>query len=175
MRKRSLNRTFVRLEGDNKADSVLVNAYLLGCKSFLGRLFGITKINMDAFSFRPSRIKKEFAMCVSLQDIQTGECVADLSTATVINFSPEGACLLLTRLIFNGKHIFYSTLDSDSYNLLLSPEAQNNGSDDAFSITAQSVWMDTCNYERQPAFKIGIRFLKKQNKVFKLLKKGAFF
>jgi hypothetical protein len=27
VRKRSLNCTFVRLEGDNKADSVLVNAY----------------------------------------------------------------------------------------------------------------------------------------------------
>jgi hypothetical protein len=148
---------------------------LLGCNSISGWLFGITKKNMVTFSFRPARIKKELAMGVGLQNIQTGECVPDLSTATVINFSPEGACLVLTKLIFDGKHLFYSTLDSDSYNLLLSPEAQNDDSDDAFSITAQSVWMDTCNFERQPAFKIGIRFLTKQNKVFKLLKKNTFF
>lgn len=127
---------------------------------------------MGAFSFRPSRIKKDLAMRVGLEDIHTGQQLPGLITSTVINFSPEGACLVLPKMIFDGKHLFYATLNNDSYNLLLSPEGQDNG-DDGFAITAQSVWMDSCNHQNQPAFKIGIRFLQKQNKLFRLLKKSS--
>ncbi len=41
MRKRSLNCTFVRLEGDNKADSVLVNAYSLRLAEARRLIYGL--------------------------------------------------------------------------------------------------------------------------------------
>lgn len=108
-------------------------------------------------------------MHVGLQDIETGQTLPGQLSATVINLSPEGACLVLPKLIFEGKHLFYATLDSDQFNLLLCPE--KDGAEIANSgITAQSIWMDSCEYHDQPAFKVGIRFHKKQKELLRLLK-----
>ncbi|NOR24537.1 MAG: hypothetical protein GQ542_09120 [Desulforhopalus sp.] len=111
-------------------------------------------------------------MRVGLQDMHTGIPLPGLITTTVINFSPQGACLVLPKLTINGNHLFYETLNSDSYNLLLYPEGRD-GFDEELMIAARSIWMDTCEHMDKPAFKIGIHFLHDQKELYKLLKQSS--
>jgi hypothetical protein len=110
-------------------------------------------------------------MKVGLQDMRTGIPLPGLITTIVINFSPQGACLILPNLTINGKHLFFETLNSDSYNLLLHLERLDVG-DDVPTIVARPVWMDSCEHMSKPAFKIGLQFLHHQKRLFKLLKKS---
>lgn len=110
-------------------------------------------------------------MRVGLQDIHTGISFPDLINTTVINFSPQGACLILSSLTINGKHIFYATLNSDRYNLLLY-SGEPNDNDPMSTIVAQSIWMDSCEHMGKPAFKIGVHFLQDQKGLYKLFKQG---
>ena len=111
-------------------------------------------------------------MNVGLQDMHTGSPLPGLTTTTIINFSPEGACLILPNLTISGKHLFYETLNSDSYNLLLYPEGRN-GVEDECTIAAKSIWMNSCEHNHKPAFKIGIHFLHKQKELYKRLKQRS--
>ncbi len=127
---------------------------------------------MVPFLFRPPRIELHLIMRVGLQDMHTGIPLPGLITTTVINFSPQGACLVLPKLTINGNHLFYETLNSDSYNLLLYPEGRD-GFDEELMIAARSIWMDTCEHMDKPAFKIGIHFLHNQKKLYKLFKQSS--
>ena len=126
---------------------------------------------MAPFLFRSHRIEHHLIMSVGLQDMHTRISLPGLITTTVINFSPQGACLLLPTLAIKGKHLFYETLNSDSYNLLLHP-GDVNVAEDEFTITARSIWMNSCEHMGKPAFKIGIHFLQNQNKLYKLFKQN---
>lgn len=126
---------------------------------------------MVPFLFRAPRIEYELTMSVGLQDMITGIPLSGLISTTVINFSPEGACLILPKLSINGKHLFYSTLNSDSYNLLLYFDGPND-TEEELIIAARSVWMDTCEHNGKPAFKIGIRFLNNQKSLYKLFRQN---
>jgi hypothetical protein len=110
-------------------------------------------------------------MSVGLQDMHTGTHLPGLITATVINFSPQGACLVVPKMTINGKHLFYTTLNNDCYNLLLYAEGPKN-IEEEFIIAAQSVWMDICEHQGKSAFKVGIRFLHSQKDLYKLFKKS---
>jgi hypothetical protein len=110
-------------------------------------------------------------MSVGLQDMITGIPLSDLISTTVINFSPQGACIILPKLTINGKHLFYSTLNSDSYNLLLYFYGQD-GIENELTIAARSVWMDTCEHHEKLAFKIGVRFLHNQKGLYKLFRQN---
>lgn len=127
---------------------------------------------MTVFSFRPPRIETALSIWLQLQDIESGQLLPYRTKATIINFSVQGACLAVANLIFDNMHFFYSTLDSDRYALLL----QSDNSDDHkehFSISARSIWMDSCTFDGKPAFKIGIRFLQKQKEIFARIKRGG--
>ena len=124
------------------------------------------------FLFRSHRIEHELSMNVGLQDLHTGKPLSELMPAVVINFSPEGACLILSRLTINGKHIFYETLNNDSCNLLLYPEGLNDFDDESI-IVARSVWLDTYEHVNKPAFKIGISFLQNQKELFSFFQQSS--
>jgi hypothetical protein len=126
---------------------------------------------MVHFLFRAPRIEYDLTMSVGLQDMITGIPLSGLISTTVINFSPQGACMILPKLTINGKHLFYSTLNSDSYNLLLYFYGQN-GIEKELIIAARSVWMDICEHNGKPAFKIGIRFLHNQKDLYKLFRQN---
>lgn len=111
-------------------------------------------------------------MNVGLQDKKTGDHLPGLMTTTVINFSPQGACLILPTLTLDGRHLFYATLNSDRYNLLLHFKRQNHN-DEESTIAAAPIWMDSCEYMDKPAFKIGIQFLHNQKDLYKLFKKDS--
>ena len=111
-------------------------------------------------------------MNVGLQDMHTGISLPELMPTTVINFSPEGACLILSKMNINGIHIFFETLNNDSHNLLLYPEDRNDV-DEQSIIIARSVWMDSFEHMSKPAFKIGIRFLQNQKELYDYFQKSS--
>jgi hypothetical protein len=126
---------------------------------------------MVPFLFRSPRIEYDLIMSVGLQDMHTGAPLPGLITATVINFSPQGACLIVPKMTINGKHLFYTTLNNDCCNLLLYSESPNSVREE-FTIAARSVWMDVCEHQGKPAFKIGIHFLHKQKDLYQLFRKN---
>ncbi len=130
----------------------------------------LVKIIMMSFLFRPPRIEHELIMSVGLLDIYTGIPLPGLLTATVINFSPRGACLILPTLALNGKHVFYETLNSEHYTLLLHV-GRSKGDGDSSTIGARSIWMNSCEHLPQSGFKIGIHFLHDQKALYNLFKK----
>jgi hypothetical protein len=109
-------------------------------------------------------------MSVGLQDMITGIPLSGLINTTVINFSPEGACLIVPTLSISGKHLFYSTLNSDSYNLLLYFDGIHDTEE--VIIAARSVWMDACEHRGKSAFKIGIRFMHNQKNLYKIFRQN---
>lgn len=111
-------------------------------------------------------------MSIGLLDIRKGTALPGLLTTTVINFSRRGACLILPTLSLNGRHVFFETLNSDRFNLLLHPGKQE-GDNIVSTIAARSIWMDSCEHMQQAAFKMGIQFLHDQNFLYKHLKKGT--
>jgi hypothetical protein len=126
---------------------------------------------MVSFLLRSPRIEFELVMSIGLQDSRSGIPLPGQLAATVINFSARGACLIVPKLALNGRHVFYDTLNRDQYNLLLylgGLESENEIS----TIAARSIWMNSCEQELQPAFKIGIQFLLNQNRLYKLLRKS---
>jgi hypothetical protein len=127
---------------------------------------------MVRFFFRSDRIERKLIMNVGLQDMHTGIALPELLPTTVINFSPEGACLILSKLTINNMHLFYETLNNDSHYLLLYPEDRNDA-DNQSIITARSVWMDSFEYMDKPAFKVGIRFLQNQKELYNFFQQSS--
>lgn len=127
---------------------------------------------MTVFPFRPPRIETSLPTLVQLQETSSGQPLSPKASATIVNFSTNGACLIVSQLIVDKQHLFYDTLDSDSCNLLLRTGETDKDSK-TFTIGARSVWMDSCDFNGKPAFKIGVLFLKQQKELFTLIKKGA--
>jgi len=91
-------------------------------------------------------------------------------SGVMVDISQEGVCLVLPQMLLEGKHLFFSTLNSDKYHLALlidSPESD----DEVISVSARSVWMDACQYKEEPAFKMGLCFNDRQKGLFKLFRR----
>lgn len=127
---------------------------------------------MAPFLFRFDRIEHELAMGVGMQETHTGTPLPGLLAALVLNFSPQGGCLILPKLVIEGKHIFYTTLDNDDYNLLLYCQRQD-GLEENMTIAARPVWLDSSEYNKRAVFKIGVQFLESQKELYKQLKRSA--
>lgn len=105
-----------------------------------------------------------------MQESKSGNFLPGVCSGVMVNISQGGACIMLSKMLLEGKHLFFSALDSDQYNLVLLID--NPQSDDqSFVIPASSVWMDSCNYENAPAFKMGLCFHEPQRDLFQLFKK----
>ena len=109
-------------------------------------------------------------MHIGLQDPGSGTALPGLLSATVINFSRWGAGLILPTLTLGDRHVFYETLNSEDFALLLYPEGLA-AEEEIPPIAARSIWMNSCEGREQPAFTIGIQFLDDQKRLYKLLKK----
>ena len=88
----------------------------------------------------------------------------------MVNISQGGGCLVLSQMLLEGKHLFFSTLNNDRYHLALQIDNPES-SDESFEVSARSVWMDSCQYKEEPAFKVGLSFHDSQKKLFRLLKR----
>lgn len=125
---------------------------------------------MNVFPFRPLRIETSLPTFVQLQETSSGQPLSARASATIVNFSAVGASLVVSQLILDKLHLFYDTLDSDTCNLLLH-NGETEESKETFNISAKSVWMDSCDFNGKPAFKIGVTFLEQQKELFALIKK----
>jgi len=125
---------------------------------------------MPFFPNRLLRLKSEYRVGVSLQESNSGEFHPGLCFGIMENISQEGVCLVLSQMLLEGKHLFFSTLDNEQYHLVLLIDNPKS-SQECFSIPARSVWMDSCSYKEEPAFKMGLCFHDRQKELFKLFKK----
>lgn len=125
---------------------------------------------MAIFSSRPLRLESECRVRISLQESKSGECLPGSCSGTMVNISQGGGCLVLSQMLLEGKHLFFSTLNSDRYHLALQIDNPES-SDESFEVSARSVWMDSCQYKEEPAFKVGLSFHDNQKKLFRLFKR----
>ncbi len=125
---------------------------------------------MIFFSPRLLRLESEYRVGIRLQESDSGDFMPGLCSGVMVNISRGGVCLVLSQMLLEGKHLFFSALDSDRYNLVLLIDNPESG-EHSFAIPARSVWMDSCHYDNAPAFKIGLCFYEQQKELFQLFKK----
>ena len=126
---------------------------------------------MSFFFSKLLRVDSEYRVGVSLQDNESGALLPGSCFGVMVDISEGGACLVLTRMLLEGKHLFFSTLDKELNRLVLLIENPKSR-DETFVIHARSVWMDSCRYQNTDAFKIGLCFHDRQKELFQLFKKN---
>lgn len=123
---------------------------------------------MLSFAFRDPRIETNIPVWLRLQENDTEHLHPGSVSATIVNISKSGACLLIPKPLINGKHLFFATLNSTHIMILHSEE--NTGISKKFNISAQSVWMDSCKHDNHLCFKVGVCFTSPQKKLFQSVK-----
>lgn len=126
-------------------------------------------MQMVSFPFREKRITSNIPVWLKLQANTNQVLHPGRIEATIINVSKTGACLLTPKLLIEGKHLFFTTLNSSHSLLLQSHESMDTLED--FALTARSVWMDSCQHMNQHFFKVGICFSTPQNHFFTTIQK----
>lgn len=126
---------------------------------------------MVSFAFRAPRIETNIPVFLRLQENDTEHLHPGSVSATMVNISKSGACLLIPKLLINGKHLFFATLNSTHIMILQSEEITGNTK--KFNISAQSVWMDSCKHDNRLCFKVGICFTTPQKKLFQNIKDSS--
>ncbi len=126
---------------------------------------------MAIFAPRPLRLEAECTVEICLQERGKEEFLPGKCEGNLVNLSREGACVVLSQMFLEGRHLFFSTLNNEHYHLVLfikNPQTAN----EAFAIPARSIWMDSCQYNQGPAFKMGVSFHQSQKQLFKLIKEN---
>ncbi len=126
---------------------------------------------MSFFSCRLSRVELEYKIRVSVQDTISKELLPGSCLGIMVDISQGGACIVLSKMLLEGRHLFFSTLNNERYHLVLSIENPESG-DGTFTVSARSVWMDSCRYQNTAAFKVGLCFHDSQKELFQLFKKA---
>lgn len=125
---------------------------------------------MVPFPFREPRIKSSIPVWLELVENRTRKVHPGKMGATIVNISRSGACLKLPKLLLEGTHLFFATLDSHTHTLLLSFHEDAQGLTTEISVTARAVWMDSFKNEEETYFKVGICFAEKQEKLYRTVK-----
>lgn len=84
------------------------------------------------------------------------EVVAGPFSGRIIDISTHGACLLMTQVLLNGFHVFYTTRDTDGSALRLSIDQSPDLGPYAFM--ARPIWLDVFRQQEIRAFKMGVEF-----------------
>lgn len=125
---------------------------------------------MIFFSPRPLRFESGYTVAIGLQERKSGLRLPGSCPGAIVDISEAGACLVPSQILLEGRHLFFSTLESDMYHLVITVDNPQS-SDESFIISARSVWMNSCRYKKIPAFKVGVCFIDRQKKLFRLFKK----
>lgn len=135
----------------------------------MSRILTTYNAPMATFPFRETRIESNIPIWLSLSQKNSIKERLEKVEATVINVSKGGACILTPKLLVEGTHLFFSTLNSDN-SLLLQPYDVPDTLED-FSLSARSVWMDSCQHLEKQVFMMGVCFLSPQKQFFDAVKK----
>ncbi len=124
---------------------------------------------MALFRIRSPRINFEIPIKIYFLERNSGKLSQEYLPGFLLNLSRGGACIIVSKVMLEGKHIFFSTQNQKRYYLFFNDNAAEN--DEQIDIKGFSVWMDRCDFRGKHFFKIGLEFLRKQNELFKRLKK----
>ena len=106
---------------------------------------------------KTKRVNDYLPIEVSARHGSTGKTMAGPFSSRIINISATGACLLISQVMSDRYHIFYSTREDDSLILELTINLPPDIFD--FKIPARPVWMNLYRQEEIRAFKMGVEFL----------------
>ncbi len=124
-------------------------------------------MDMDLFNRLRQRISIEIPVNVFLQNKTTGKISSRHAPGTLVNLSKVGACIIFTKIILDGTHLFFTSLEQAENNLFLKDFSVNDAES---CVVATAVWMDICTYNQQPSFKMGIKFQEDQKQLYSTLK-----
>lgn len=105
---------------------------------------------------RSERIVDFLPLEIHAIDLTCNEVLAGPFSARIIDISTHGACLLVTQVLLNGFHVFYTTRESDDTVLRLSIDETSEVG--LHVLTARPIWMDTFRQDEIRAFKMGVEF-----------------
>lgn len=105
---------------------------------------------------RSERIVDFLPLEIHAIELKCAEVLAGPFSARIIDISTHGACLLVTQVLLNGFHVFYTTRESDDTVLRLSIDKTSEVG--LHVLTARPIWMDTFRQGEIRAFKMGVEF-----------------
>jgi hypothetical protein len=127
---------------------------------------------MVFFTPKALRIEGECRVDIRLQEYGHKTYLPGVATGVIVNLSKKGACLMLQQMLLEGRHLFFSTLNTESCQLVLffnlAPESKS-----PIIVSGRSVWMDYHSAEDKSAFKVGIEFHENQNHLLKIFRKNS--
>ncbi|NLX18390.1 MAG: hypothetical protein GXY53_03790, partial [Desulfobulbus sp.] len=90
---------------------------------------------------KSERVADFFPLDVYALQLESRKTIAGPFSGRIIDISDHGACLLMTQIISNGFHLFYTTRDMEGTALGLVFE--NITADHSSIFTAHPVWLKT--------------------------------
>ncbi len=124
---------------------------------------------MAIFTTRPLRVGTECTVEIRLQERRTGSYLPGVCPGLLMDISQKGACVVVPKMLLEGKHLFFTTLNSDRYQLIIHIEKPIE-SVESFTVSAFSIWMDSFLSEGKAAFKVGVCFHEIQKELFQFFK-----
>ncbi len=124
---------------------------------------------MSFFKIRSSRITVEIPVNIFLQERESGILSQVFIPGFLVNVSKTGACIVVSRVMLNGDHIFFTTQDRKQHYLYM-PDVFV-GDQKKYDLLGVSIWMDGCTFKDKPSFKIGMKLFQHKEKLYTLLKK----
>ena len=123
---------------------------------------------MGLFNFRRKRISVQLPAQIHLLERRSDTVSEDHHSGVIVSVSRGGACLVVEKVILGGEHIFFKTQDQGSHLLLIKA-----GVDEIVAEAhCESIWMDSYTYRQKPSFRMGLKFLTDQKKLYTLCRKG---
>lgn len=111
---------------------------------------------------RSERIVEFLPLEVYAVDQRADRVLAGPFSGRIIDISNHGACLLMTQVMQNDFHVFYSTRDSDDAVLKLTIDHPPDIA--PCTLLARPVWMDVFRQQEIRAFKMGVEFVENPEK-----------
>ncbi len=125
--------------------------------------------SMGTFLPRAPRIAIDAEVTLLLFQESSRQVVTESIVGILCNISDGGACIEVASPLTSGFHLFYKTLNTQEFSLLIEGFVP---SDPAltFSVMAMSIWMKAVEEDRPPGFRIGVQFRQRQKKLVKQFK-----
>ena len=110
-------------------------------------------------SRKSKRITDFLSVGVFVKNRENGATVEGPFTGTIIDFSLDGACILMSQIRREGCHLYHSPKENESLFLKIvvnkPPHLEN------FTLSASPVWLNTFESDEFQERLIGVRFLEK--------------
>lgn len=107
---------------------------------------------------RHPRISIEHEINLHLYDLQTHSRLTGGLPALLADLSVQGAGLKFSQVLIDGRHLFYSALDSNTVGILLIFPPRENDSEEV-EIAVRPIWFDRDMEDQITPFRMGVQFV----------------